>query len=387
MFDIGDICFPILRKGNCSVTLRNTKPEGIVLEKELLARGFERVDLSTFSIDQILSYIDELCQKISSIWEKEKIIFLACKPITNILNPNKEIVQSKKMDQFYIDMHPEIFSIVIHYIINKLECNIVKMPKLQFVLANACHTWGLHPLHYTDIVYEYFFEQIKSITMEDYVSEHLNVEEKLRFEYYRSHNKRVLTNAISNDYVKLVSTNSICAYLDILSKLEHCLIVISIKDTAGSYLTENVQSKLLSLGLIEDLKRKYMVGYIGIIKHNVVIHESKSILGGKEYYCDQINYCNLFVSSEPYNNGNTTSILINGVDYAVNARGLNIVVYDMEKEYVIDSVAFDTHVPKCICTRKSMIRDNVSELQVKVEMMYAKTNLLLDINEGERNGT
>ena len=37
------------------------------------------------------------------------------------------------------------------------------------------------------------------------------------------------------------------------------------------------------------------------------------------------------------------SILINGKEYAVNSRGLNIVVYDNINKCVVDSICFDTH--------------------------------------------
>ena len=36
------------------------------------------------------------------------------------------------------------------------------------------------------------------------------------------------------------------------------------------------------------------------------------------------------------------SVRVGGIEYAVNSRGLNIVVYDVERDLVLDSVCFDT---------------------------------------------
>lgn len=41
--------------------------------------------------------------------------------------------------------------------------------------------------------------------------------------------------------------------------------------------------------------------------------------------------------------------MIDGVDYAVNRRGLNIVVFDTQNFKVIDSVVFDTHATGIPC--------------------------------------
>ena len=43
-----------------------------------------------------------------------------------------------------------------------------------------------------------------------------------------------------------------------------------------------------------------------------------------------------------YSDGNVASVVINGQEYSVNRRGLNIVVYSHYQDKVIDSVCFDT---------------------------------------------
>ena len=49
------------------------------------------------------------------------------------------------------------------------------------------------------------------------------------------------------------------------------------------------------------------------------------------------------VWSKPWRNGNMASIQLDGMEYAVNKRGINIVLYDPHENKVIDSVAYDAH--------------------------------------------
>ena len=41
--------------------------------------------------------------------------------------------------------------------------------------------------------------------------------------------------------------------------------------------------------------------------------------------------------------GDYSSIVIGDVEYSVNQRGINIVVYDNQARQVIDTLGFDTH--------------------------------------------
>ncbi|MBR4696468.1 MAG: hypothetical protein IKO94_10350, partial [Selenomonadaceae bacterium] len=51
----------------------------------------------------------------------------------------------------------------------------------------------------------------------------------------------------------------------------------------------------------------------------------------------------LEATSQAYQHGNCGDILINGENYAVNLRGVNIVIYDGSRKRVIDSIGFDSH--------------------------------------------
>lgn len=150
---------------------------------------------------------------------------------------------------------------------------------------------------------------------------------------------------------ELLSIDTLLEYLDELKNVSKYLVIICIRDTAGFWLNEDIQKKLYALGLKENLIKKLMVGYIAVIENGYVIHEVISEKDGMaEYNTEKIH-----VISRPFSNGDIAVIEINNVDYATNKRGLNIVVWDLENEVLIDSVAFDTHVKEFTKTRKVIL--------------------------------
>ena len=139
-------------------------------------------------------------------------------------------------------------------------------------------------------------------------------------------------------------------FLDFLAETSNT-VIICLKDTAGYWLDTNIQTKLHTLGLKETLVKKLMSGYIAIIDDKKVIYERLGPDNEKISFRTQINEHLIEVVSAPFKNGNLASICIDGADYAVNDRGLNIVVFEKHSNKIVDSVAFDTHVKEFYCTR------------------------------------
>ena len=52
--------------------------------------------------------------------------------------------------------------------------------------------------------------------------------------------------------------------------------------------------------------------------------------------------CSYYLKSGGRHYDNACSIMINGVEYAQNGRGINIVIFDHVNSTVVDSVVFDT---------------------------------------------
>lgn len=149
----------------------------------------------------------------------------------------------------------------------------------------------------------------------------------------------ILENVLNN-------ITDIDVYLELLREIQtYCLLIISVRDTPGKYLSTDIIQKLHSLGFTKfsnDLWRMY----IGVNNNGKNIC---NLVGEKSEV--PINYegdntlpeIELLVSSMAWRQGDKSTIKINGVDYSANSRGINIVVYDIANKRLIDSVGFDYH--------------------------------------------
>lgn len=118
-------------------------------------------------------------------------------------------------------------------------------------------------------------------------------------------------------------------------------VIISVKDEASKGMTEEICNAMAKLGLQENLKGQLRASYLAIIDEEQIVYETLSNTSVKEnLYIDDMS---IQAISSGFEVGNTASIIINDIEYAVNSRGLNIVVYDKNAKKVIDSVCFDTH--------------------------------------------
>lgn len=131
------------------------------------------------------------------------------------------------------------------------------------------------------------------------------------------------------------------------------IIIISVMDDATNALNEMSLISLAELGLESDLSGKIRWSYIGIAAKGIdgfmpleclqntqteVFLPSGSLIGTLA-----IPF-NLNVISAGYETGNTSSIKINDQEYSQSKRGMNIVVYDINKNEVVNSVNFDTYL-------------------------------------------
>ncbi|MCD8373246.1 MAG: LicD family protein, partial [Clostridia bacterium] len=150
--------------------------------------------------------------------------------------------------------------------------------------------------------------------------------------------------------------------------LDDYFIIIAIKDTLGEYLNNDIQDLLNKLGLNKTLIKKYQCGYIAVINNGQVVYEflANNKIGVKCNF--EIDSYNLDIHSLPFTAGNLANITIGTAQCAVNARGLNIVVFDKQNQYVIDSVCFDTHVNTYLATRKDCSAFESRVFKYKVNM-------------------
>jgi len=156
------------------------------------------------------------------------------------------------------------------------------------------------------------------------------------------------------ELVKLCQIKEINAYLEQLSKISDCLIILTCKDTLGYELTQEIADQICKLGLKAELHNKHWRGYIGILDSGKIIYEELSEPNKEVRYAGKLEHLYIEVKSSPYCAGNETYIDINNVDYAVNDRGINLVVYDHFTRQVVDSICVDTHSKNYSFKRKNV---------------------------------
>lgn len=134
------------------------------------------------------------------------------------------------------------------------------------------------------------------------------------------------------------------------SDTDNLAVIIAAKDTPGMAINEKIVNYLRMFNYESDFLNMHWYGYIGIS------YRSKAI-ELKEYdksvsYQTVIQGNNIDIISSPLHDGNKAIIAINGIDYSMNNRGLNIVVLDTKSGTIMDSVSFDTHALGFKCNRR-----------------------------------
>lgn len=151
----------------------------------------------------------------------------------------------------------------------------------------------------------------------------------------------------------IVFSNTLTSYLNCLEEApEGYTVIFSGMDSFVNGLDDTLKQRLLEFGFVSDFSAdaSFQKSFIGIWQDGGVVYERISE-GNNVEERDSLEYTGtlpdgnkFYVKSAGSQVGNVASIVINGVNYAKNSRGLNIVVYDNVGGHVVDSVAFDTHV-------------------------------------------
>ena len=164
--------------------------------------------------------------------------------------------------------------------------------------------------------------------------------------------KDLILNMTANISDDISAKNDIIDYLSALrDNTKGNVVVISVKDTPGLALNSFVVAGMNSLGLKTNLEGQHGHSYVAVINGGKVIFEKLGQNEEPTIYDTNIGQNTVHITSRVYRNGNEAVIEINGKNYSVNSRGLNIVVYNKASKTVIDSVCFDTHVSDFTCTR------------------------------------
>lgn len=143
---------------------------------------------------------------------------------------------------------------------------------------------------------------------------------------------------------ELKSTCDIDKFLDLLMKIkDEYLIVIGIRDTPGNQMSEETIRKIRGLGFTNFTKELWRM-YAGVCdKGDIICNSAGALPEMSVNYSGCVSGVEVAISSNAWRAGNKCEIMIDGVNYAINIRGINIVVYDTESHNPIDSIGFDIH--------------------------------------------
>jgi hypothetical protein len=145
---------------------------------------------------------------------------------------------------------------------------------------------------------------------------------------------------VSEDELDVSSINEWVAvrFLEALQS-EDYLILMAAKDEASVAVTDNIYQAMRELGLETDLRDHVRQSYIAVVEDGNPLYEQ--ISEDRLIYETELDGHVIHIESAEYIAGNYAVIGIDGIDYSVNGRGMNIVVVDKETFEVIDAVCCD----------------------------------------------
>lgn len=161
--------------------------------------------------------------------------------------------------------------------------------------------------------------------------------------------------SLTNNYDDAIITSENISFENYLTHLTESyenkdyLILASVRDESTGSLSEELANKMKQFGMSENLLGKYRWSYIWAksAKNGEILVESlkESLI---EYHfaagqsiAGQLLNSDITVRSAGLTSGDTSEIIIDQVNYSLDARGMNFVVYDVVKDQVIELASFD----------------------------------------------
>lgn len=123
-------------------------------------------------------------------------------------------------------------------------------------------------------------------------------------------------------------------------------IFISIKADGPLMIDSGMQKSLKDLGFDSEFDENTECNYVSVINNGVVL---ASASGEQRVECqDRFDFGHTY---NAWLDGAEGQIIVDGLDYSTNRRGINIVVYDNKTNCVIDTVNIDTYTDDQIVRR------------------------------------
>lgn len=144
-----------------------------------------------------------------------------------------------------------------------------------------------------------------------------------------------------------------CLYLEKAMQDPDNVLIISIKDEATNTMSAERREALRSLGLQKLSELQYRDSYIGVLQDHTVLFEISDSYDGEQtkkpvsYQFTLADGTECKILSGGWNQGNDSSCKIGNMEHSCKQRGLNVVIYNINRSEVVDSVNFDTYAHWC----------------------------------------
>lgn len=176
------------------------------------------------------------------------------------------------------------------------------------------------------------------------IGEYLKTYYELSSAYNELWNKDLFEYKKMRSLAHLQMEQELSEYISLLlNEYNDKTILIAASDDMSASLTEEEVACLKELGLKTDFSCAFQKSYIAVLENGEVIYEALSNRQlSYKAVCDK-SRAKMELFSSGWLTGSDMSIKLNDVELAYNGRGMNIVVYDGERNLVLDSVCFDTY--------------------------------------------
>ena len=308
--------------------------------------------------------VDYVCGIIKQIYHDDEIILHLPNYVEGYVYDDGYHEFQRELDTENVDTEKIVSFVQERIKKNFPKCHVINFP--DNVLGDPNHFLGLHPLHYHSLYYKYGSEALR-IIFENH-QEEINLLEQLRRKYSEKFiiekekliikaEMKQLENKIDfmmDTFIEakeglcvdfLKRTNNFSLYLDILSKVyKNYVLALAVRDTPGLYDDKLIMRKLHKLGFKKYPNQLWQM-YVGLICGGITVLDCPADVPENPVIFDfRTNEFSIHLESHAYRRDDRASIKIDDVEYSMNCRGINLVVYDVSKRMLIDSITFDTHI-------------------------------------------
>lgn len=407
--DLAEIRTPLLHLSNGTTV---TRPP--ILNDKLLSELYgeyseEKVNRNSCDWEKMCSVI---CDQIKEHYNGKQVIFIDLRCADHAINEREEVYELSPWwgvdGAWGISFVNSLLEICSEYFIKNIpEAHIIRLPKP--LLADVKNKWGVYPLYYSQLYYDYLYKAVTLITerkenetelLDELLDRFSMKAEMLKFNLESCTEKRYLREQISDIACTLSSSlahkdskkllvdllkkqTDTLTYLKMLNSVKReFLILMVVKDTAGNRVSDGIVEEIRSIGFSEFTRTEH-IAFAGICSHgDAVFNKNGSSVVEKTEHCG----AKIHLESRSFSDGNCSKIIIDGSDYSINMRGVNIVVFDTENHIVVDSVAFDHHFSVHDIVRKTLESQVVkAPIEDKIDLIRKGYDLACRYVDGNQN--